>query len=301
MSDKIEPKTYFWPYDIFGYLLPGVIAIAPLITFHDVIRSFFKTRYQSESIADNIVLLVAIYVVGHIISAASSLLLERGLLRLSFGYPLSQFLGRKDSGTIFRNLVLHLASPNRWFLLSRLPRTGRLSFFYKSICVIAPTLERRLDLLPGFCHPFDDSVTDLVLSRFKMRFGIHFEKPSIHRVTHEIYWTVWAYIAENMPNSYRTGMHFLELYGFCRNSSFAFLLAAFYPYIPGWNSVDPSGKPFFSQLVWTIICVLCSILLYSNFTKLLRRQNDFVLRSFISEKSGTDPNHQAKLISPPSP
>ena len=166
---------------------------------------------------------------------------------------------------------------------------------YKIICAFASSLERRLDLLPGFCHPFDESVTDLVLSRFKTRFGIHFEKPSIHRVTHEIYWTVWAYIAENMPNFYRTGMHFLELYGFCRNSSFAFLLAALYPCIPGWNSVDPSGNPLFSQIVWFGICVFCSILLYCNFTKLLRRQNDFVLRAFISERSGTDQNRQANV------
>jgi hypothetical protein len=100
ISISSEPKTYFWPYDIFGYLLPGIVVIAPLIEFHSGVRSIFEARYQTESLADNVVLLIAVYVTGHIISGASSFLLERCLLRLSFGYPLNQFLCGHFAGTL---------------------------------------------------------------------------------------------------------------------------------------------------------------------------------------------------------
>ena len=38
MSDGAGSKVYFWPYDIFGYLLPGIIVWAPLMQFHGSIR-----------------------------------------------------------------------------------------------------------------------------------------------------------------------------------------------------------------------------------------------------------------------
>ncbi len=294
MSDKTDPKTYFWPYDIFGYLLPGVIAIAPLIEFHSGVRALFTLRYQSESIADNIVLIVGIYVVGHIISAASSFLLERCFLRLSFGYPLAQFLCGTHAGTLPRQLSLLFVNPTRWFLIRKLPRQGRFSWMFKSLAWFAAWAERRLDLLPGFCHPFDPKIARLVQERFELRFGVQFRNWFIRRRTHEVYWTIWAYVAENMPTSYRTGMHFLELYGFCRNSSFAFFLAALYPLCPDWTTADASGRSLVTPAIWSAGCCIFALLLYVNFTKLLRRQNDFVLRAFISERIKDEPSDAPK-------
>lgn len=31
VKDGIDPKVYFWPYDIFGYLLPGFVVLLPLV------------------------------------------------------------------------------------------------------------------------------------------------------------------------------------------------------------------------------------------------------------------------------
>jgi hypothetical protein len=284
MSEKSDPKTYFWPYDIFGYLLPGIIAIVPLIEFHAGVRSLVQLRYNAESIADNLVLLVAVYVVGHIISAASSFLLERCFLRLSFGYPVAQFLCGSNSGTIIRRTVMFVVNPARWGIVRWLPRRGRFSWIFSTLYSFGVWSERRLDLLPGFCHPFDPEIGKLVQTRFELRFGVQFRDWFVRRRTHEAYWTIWAYVAENMPTSYRTGMHFLELYGFCRNSCFAFLLAGLYPLCPDWGTTDASGRSLITPPIWSAGCCVCAVMLYINFTKLLRRQNDFVLRAFISER-----------------
>ncbi len=51
--------------------------------------------------------------------------------------------------------------------------------------------ERRLDLLPGFCHPFDPRIARLVQERFELRFGVQFRNWFIRRRTHDVYWTIW--------------------------------------------------------------------------------------------------------------
>lgn len=283
-SINTEPKTYFWPYDIFGYLLPGSVAIAPLIAFHSGVRSVFEARYQAESIAGNVALLIVVYVVGHILSGASSFLLERCLLRLSFGYPLNQFLCGHFAGTLGRQIAIRVVNIARWPVVRELPTKGKFVWAYRSAEFVGDWAERRLDLLPGFCHPFDPRMVRLIQKRFELRFGVTFRNWSIRRRTHDVYWTVWAYIAENMPMSYRTGMHFVELYGFCRNASFAFIVVALYPLCPEWSTASLTGKTLVSDNFWMLASITCSAALYVNFTKLIRRQNDFILRAFISEQ-----------------
>jgi len=186
MTSQQDVKTYFWPYDIFGYLLPGVIALAPLIEFHSGVRAIFEARYQPESIADNLVLLVGVYVIGHIVSAASSFLLERCFLRLTFGYPLNQFLCGRFAGTSGRQLAIRIANIGRWRVFRSLPRSGKRGVMRKGIEFLGDWAERRLDLLPGFCHPFDPRIVKLIQQRFDQKFGVVFRNWSVRRRTHDI-------------------------------------------------------------------------------------------------------------------
>lgn len=231
---------------------------------------------------------------GHIISAASSFLLERCLLRLTFGYPLNQFLCGRFAGTLGRRFAIRVANVGRWQIVRKLPTNGFRGLIKRSLNFVGDWAERRLDLLPGFCHPFDPRIARLVQKRFEERFDVTFKNWSIRRRTHDVYWTVWAYIAENMPTSYRTGMHFVELYGFCRNASFAFLVVALYPYCPEWSTASLTGNALVSNQLWTACSVICSLALYVNFTKLIRRQNDFIIRAFVSEQIVGEPSDETE-------
>lgn len=285
MSDRGDPRTYFWPYDIFGYLLPGIIAVAPLLEFQSNLRELFKERYQADSIMDNLVLIVGVYVIGHLISAAASFLLERVLLRLTFGYPLGQFICGRFAGTAPRRFVLELTHAYRWRAVRWTNKPGFPGVPFRCFRAVCEFCERRLDLLPGPCHAYDPKITRLIQKRFAEHFGVEFRNWSVRRRVHEVYWTVWAFVAERMPMAYRSAMHFLEIYGFCRNSCLAFLLAATYPLCPGWSATSDSQTVIISSVSWSLACGVAALLMYINFTKLIRRQNDFMIRAFISYES----------------
>ncbi len=79
-------KVYFWPYDIFGYLFPGLLLTGFLLIIDNI--QAWLIQITGEGIPYWLSILVISYVIGHIISACSSLLLERLILRkLLGGYP----------------------------------------------------------------------------------------------------------------------------------------------------------------------------------------------------------------------
>ncbi|MEM6469736.1 MAG: hypothetical protein AAF802_09315 [Planctomycetota bacterium] len=285
MRDHLDARTYFWPYDFFGYLLPGVIVLVPLLQFQNHARQLFENRYQADSIIDNVVLLVSVYVLGHLVAAAASLILERIVLQLSFGYPLEQFFCGAFAGPLPRRLALRCTRFHSWKAIRNFNCVPKLRSFHAWLESMGEWLERRLDLIPGYCHCYDPRITRLIRRRFADEFGVEFRNWSIRRRTHEVYWLIWAFVAEKMPSAYRSSMHFLELYGFCRNACFAFLVLAMYPLCPGWNVAADGSTPLVSTATWSITCIVIASLLYANFAKLIRRQNDFMMRAFIAYPS----------------
>ena len=117
MKDLTDTKLYFWPYDIFGYLLPGFVVMIPLIEFNTRVRGLFTERFSETSILDVEAIVGVAYTLGHIVAALSSLVLERFVLKFSHGYPGTQVF------------VIEPARRPRWkaFIL----------FFF-----------------PGHCHPY---------------------------------------------------------------------------------------------------------------------------------------------------
>ncbi len=80
MSDGSGSKVYFSPYDIFGYLLPGIIVWAPLKQFHGWIQSMIENRFQQDSRSYNVLLIMMRSVTGHLIAAISGMILERRII-----------------------------------------------------------------------------------------------------------------------------------------------------------------------------------------------------------------------------
>ena len=273
--------VYFWPYDIFGYFLPGVVLLAPLTQFQSDIRQHLVLRFQPSNWVDISMLAIITYVVGHLVAAISSWWLERILLKYTFGYPVAQFFCPYNSGPPLRRFVcwlteLHKRSPVTWL-------KGRHGLNWLFVVTRRVCLQMRalLDLLPGFVHPYDSKYRQALEAKFRHLAGVGYQNWAIKRRTHDIFWTVQSYVTENMPQTYRSALHFVELYGFSRNASFAFLVLAFYPLCPNWQSTLEGGQPIPNWL-WSSVCGMAAFVLYVNFVKLLRRQNDLILRAFVA-------------------
>jgi len=91
MGEESRFKTYFWPYDIFGYLLPGFFFIIMFYKgnswFASQMRNWLSPEHFQSGLYQVIVLLIVAYITGHFIAAISSILLEKTLVSVFLKYP----------------------------------------------------------------------------------------------------------------------------------------------------------------------------------------------------------------------
>ncbi len=89
-------KVSFWAYDIFGYLLPGLVLIAGFTKANTWVYKALNSHWNSGNYADYVIILGIAYTLGHIISGLSSFILERLLLRHILKYPTTQMFKEND-------------------------------------------------------------------------------------------------------------------------------------------------------------------------------------------------------------
>ena len=87
MREETSLKTYFWAYDIFGYLLPGLLVLVGFAKGNQWVSDSLFNLWESPDILKLIVLIGIAYVTGDLVAAVSSYLLERLILRWTLGYP----------------------------------------------------------------------------------------------------------------------------------------------------------------------------------------------------------------------
>ena len=247
MKELTDSKLYFWPYDIFGYLLPGFVVMIPLIEFNTQVRGLFTERFSEKSILDTLAITGVAYTLGHIVAALSSLFLERFVLKLSHGYPGNQVF------------VLEPKTRSRW----------------KSVL---------LSLLPGKCHRYPPQFVRRYLVLYNRIFHQTIESAAESRVADDLFWNCSLYASVHHPTGFHIAQHFVELYGFARNTCMALLIIMFYPLVPGWSLMFTRGA-MAPSWVWSLGALLAAYFMYDNYTKLLRRQNDHIFRSFFVSAS----------------
>ena len=91
---------------------------------------------------------------------------------------------------------------------------------------------------------------------------------------HDRFWLAWEYISLHHSTGYRRATHFLELYGFSRNTSVSFLLLCLLPLIRDWHIN-------YNTQSWVGFSLSAAFFLFLNYVKLLRRMNDEVYRAFV--------------------
>jgi hypothetical protein len=120
---------------------------------------------------------------------------------------------------------------------------------------------------PGYFRPYSKEFRTSIVERYQDRF------PQLVARTHDLFWVCFSWISINHPTAYRRSTHFLELYGFSRNICMSFILIACLPILPEWTG-------FVDWWVLSGVSLVIAVIMFINYTKLLRRLNDEVYRGF---------------------
>lgn len=261
--NKESSNQYFIAYDIFGYLIPGLVFIGITAKANTWWMDHVVRGRCSGNAADTVILLGFAYVVGHVISAISSFFVERIVLRKIFGYP--------------SNVMFPETSSN-------IQKTTKQSIWFQAWSVIC-WLIRRLKLLAAFAirvnpqeylRPYSSDFQLRVRNQFEQTFGFQ------PKDTYDLFWLTWSYVAMHNEVCFKRAMHFVNLYGFARNISLTLLFAAVLPYLPYWNAdLEVSSK------LWCWSCLAVSLIMFSNYAKLMRRSNSEIYRAFVAMTSPT--------------
>lgn len=253
---SVPTLTGFWAYDLFGYLLPGTLVLAAAGKFNRVGHDLIAGRWNSGRIQDVALLIGLAYVLGHLVAALSSLFLEKLLLRKVLGYPTSRMFPAPATTTPGKVRKIG----------SRL-----LRFFF-----------------PGYFRAYTEQFRTALDGHFVAAFGLN---PTDD---HDRFWLIWEWISLHHTVAHRRATHFLDLYGFSRNTAFACLSIALLPFLPA------AACPL-TATAWAGGWAVAAYVLFSNYTKLMRRMDDEVYRGFVAAACTPEPEAAGKCSSASGP
>ncbi len=87
METVSHSKAYFWPYDLFGYLLPGLFILLVLDLTNTNISDQLLFLLASNQWINIISFFSIAYIIGHITSSISKIVLEKFILQIFVKYP----------------------------------------------------------------------------------------------------------------------------------------------------------------------------------------------------------------------
>lgn len=246
-------KFPFTLYDIFGYLIPGATLIISILLAHDLIGMVKLIWFHGNGQypADEM---------PHYLGMIAECYKESAIVTTVFALLVSYVTG-------------HAIAVGSSFVLEKFA----LEFFigYPAVTMFKldakgmPKWKRTLRRCWGVSHyarPFSPEFIETFQELFSKRFQGKFKD------ARDMFWLSFELVSMNCPNAFLRVMHFLSMYGFSRNMSFAFLLSSLLllPYCWAHGGL--------SWIVWLAYVVLV-MAFYLNYMKLLRRLNDEVFRA----------------------
>lgn len=226
----------FWPYDIFGYFIPGLVLFYSALMTNENLKQLvtlnsFTTSTGGTNFVEAIIWVFLIYIAGHVVASFSSYFLERALVQHFFKFPTDWFFFHTKNDFKCRRCFIQKVSS-------------------------------------GYCEPYTDDFKKMFFKKFETTFKLKTTDKA------DFFWLCQEWLPLNHPVTYKSAMHFLELYGLSRNTCMSFIFISIFPYLPGWSCSIPS-------VWWTGVSLAISASLFSNYLKLLRRMNDMVYRGFV--------------------
>lgn len=105
MSDDFSPKTYFWPYDVFGYLLPGLTLLVGLGLGNEWGAKMLGPLWTKMRLGDAALALGLAYVLGHVVAGMSSLVFEKWIVSKWLRWPTSHMFRSDRERGLARILI----------------------------------------------------------------------------------------------------------------------------------------------------------------------------------------------------
>ncbi|WP_243294971.1 hypothetical protein [Geothrix mesophila] len=250
-------------YNIFGYLLPGMMFLCFFILHSKTLINFTLNlfSYNMEKnfwVFASIFYLIIAYIMGHILASISSLIIENIFVRGLLGYPTEHLIPYEQFNKHKSKMLQATRLGKRQLLSSQKKSTH----YIKKIARIVPKL-----IMHDYFQPYDSNFSNHLLTKFHSIFRFSPNQK-------ELYWLAFSKVAQHHPQGYRRSMNFVGLYGFARNSIVALIYAAFNPpqHYFFQSGMIPSG--------WKPTLIVLSIVMFLNYLHLLKRHNSEVYISF---------------------
>ncbi len=250
IEDLTKVSIPFSLYDFFGYLLPGFTFGILLVNSGDLVLMYGK--------------LVANYG-GQAVTHDYKPIMPEVLVMMKY----SPFIGILIT-VIGAYIAGHILSSLSSLLFERFFVEKLLKFPASNLFTLTRTkapIWRQL-CFPKYRKPYNEDFRKAFLTIFEIRFNLKEPQP------HEIFWLSFEEISLKAPAAFARSTHFLNLYGFSRTMSMAFLLA-------GLGLTIGAFRNDFLVPCFLVLCYFgLSFLMFWNYLKLLRRLNDEVFRAF---------------------
>ncbi|MGB9591385.1 MAG: hypothetical protein ACPL1K_02595 [Candidatus Kryptoniota bacterium] len=223
MLDKpqVQPrvKNVFTLYDFFGYFIPGVALLTALLLSRFAIdiklllagkndSSRFVamlTQFKENWIVWITIGIVVTYLIGHVVSALSSMVLEKLVVGKILKYPTFNMLETTVSRAKNRKLKNYIM----------------------------------YNILLGYRGSMGNHTVEIFRTIFNAVFGYH-GRNILDYDRFNVFPICFSYVKEKCPVTYERVMNYVSSYGFARNSAMAFIIAALlvicrfpvnYPYV----------------------------------------------------------------------
>jgi len=241
------PKASFWPYDVFGYMLPGATFLTGVALGQSWLSTRIVSLWNTKDWPELILLLLGAYLTGHAISAISSLLIEAYLMSATWLLPSARLMPETKTPT------------SRW----------RRRWFWKTLRWFGDRLA------PNYRKPYPEDFQNAVKNSFRDAFGEDFQHP------HTRFWMCWTFISLHHPAAYRRGSHFVELYVFSRNTTMSFVLISL---LPAFGCLQRAWTPPVTAWLWTSSSFVIALFFFSNYLKLMKRMDDEMFHAFVAAR-----------------
>jgi hypothetical protein len=242
-------KQSLTAYTVFGYLLPGFFLVAltifdfdvaKLITYYirdgcltvelfkdnDYLTAYLLNFFSTGSFTDFkiipfLVFLFFCYLLGHIISSFSSLLIERKILKYLLKYP-SEILFSEPNNETKTYLW-------KWW--------GKKGF----------------RIFAGYHEPYSIEVQRKLAKAVKQILDIDDVK------NRDLYWLCYSYIITSRPYLAGRVHHFVNLFGFSRNITAVFILYIFFRFVLFAVGANYTIVSLFMQVLYLLISFMMFI------------------------------------------
>ncbi|MBU0689741.1 MAG: hypothetical protein KJ850_01090 [Gammaproteobacteria bacterium] len=263
MEIKQNPFSF---YDFLGYLTPGSIFLYGVIAGYAHVYSelspyaFVVKELSFEKAEIYIPFIFVAYIIGHILSFLSSVIVERYSI-WSDGYPSKYLLGFASKG--YFDVASH-----KWL---RISIRGGVGLFLLPISFF--------DLFIGHGAKFRDlyakSLDGLLVRVIKNKLnallfehaGLTTAPKNVNPPEADYFRYAYHYVVENAPNHLPKMQNYVALYGFLRTLT---MLSVVFFWGMVWHIYKVQMQPI-QAVLWVLISALIAYVLYMSFVKFYRR------------------------------